>query len=424
MQESFLHYIWQYQYFNKESFTSTQGEDVQVLHVGQYNTDAGPDFSQARILIGGIEWIGHVEIHYKSSQWFDHHHDSDQAYDNVILHVVWEDNAGIQRRDGTTIPTVVLKGRVDQTLITRYRKLVESAAAIPCSNSLVHVPEIIKLSTLDQVLVERVQQKSEGVLAILNATQNDWEESCYRLLCKNFGFKVNEEPFILLAQSLPYKILLKHADQPLQIEALLFGQAGFLSLTKGDAYYQLLRREFKVLRQKYSLEPLHYSQWRFLRLRPANFPTVRISQLASLLVNHKNIFSSILSITDHAQLCKLFLNPVSEYWQEHYHFRKQAKSKIPTIGKSSIHAIIINSVVPLLAAYSGRTDNYVYMERAIDFLQKAPLENNTIVRQWKALGWAGKSSFDSQAMIGLYNQYCVKRKCLSCSIGIHLVSPK
>ncbi len=424
MQESFLHYLWQYQYFNKELLATTHGEHVQVLHVGQHNTDAGPDFSQARIVIGGIEWIGHVEIHYQSSQWFDHHHDSDQAYDNVILHVVWEDDAVVKREDGTIIPTISLKGRVDQTLITRYRSLVESAFTIPCSNSFLQVPEITRLTTLDQVLVERLQQKSEIVLSILNMTQNNWEETSYRMLCKNFGFKVNEEPFVLLAQSLPYKIVLKHADQPIQVEALLFGQAGFLLLTKGDAYYQLLRREYKILQQKYSLEPLHYSQWRFLRLRPANFPTVRISQLASLLVQHQNIFSKILSITDHAVLCRMFSNTSSSYWQEHYHFRKKSKSKIATIGKNSIHSIIINSIVPLLAAYSSRTDNYLYMERAIDFLQKTPVENNTIVRQWKELGWTGKSAFDSQALIGLYNQYCVKRRCLSCSIGIHLVSPR
>lgn len=424
MQESFLHYIWQYQYYNKESLETSQGEQILVLHVGQHNTDAGPDFSQARIVIGGIEWSGHVEIHFKSSQWFDHHHDRDQAYDNVILHVVWEDDAAIKRKDDTIIPTITLKARVDQKLISRYRSLVESAFTIPCSKSLADVSEIIRLSTLDQVLVERLQQKSEVVHGILGTTKNDWEETCYRLLCKNFGFKVNDEPFVLLTQSLPYKILLKHADQPIQVEALLFGQAGFLSLTKGDEYYQVLRREYKILQRKYSLEPLHYSQWRFLRLRPANFPTVRISQIASLLVNHKNLFSKILTITDHRELYTLFSNPPSSYWQEHYHFRKKSKSKTPTIGRSSIYSIIINSVVPLLAAYSSRTDNYIYMERAIDFLQKTPLENNTIIRQWKDLGWVGKSSFDSQALIGLYNQYCVKRRCLSCTIGIHLVSPR
>jgi hypothetical protein len=286
------------------------------------------------------------------------------------------------------------------------------------------VPEVIRLATLDQVLVERLQQKSENVLNLLVLTQNDWEETTYRLLCRNFGFKVNEEPFVLLAQSLPYKILLKHISQPIQVEALLFGQAGFLSLSKGDEYYQVLRREYKILQKKYSLEPLHYSQWRFLRLRPANFPTVRISQLAALLLNHKNIFSRILTIHEKAAPGEMFLNQCSPYWQDHYHFRKKSRSKISTIGKDSIHAIIINSVVPLLVAYCNRTDNYLYMEHAIELLQKIPLENNTIIRQWKKLGWVGKTSFDSQALIGLYNQYCLKRSCLGCSIGVHLVSPR
>ncbi len=424
MQESFLHYIWQYQYFDKTSLETTQGEGIQVLQIGQHNTDAGPDFSQARIRIGGIEWIGHVEIHYQSSQWYDHHHHHDAAYDNVILHVVWEDDSSIKRKDGTIIPTITLRGRVDHSLIDRYRRLVESNFSIPCSNSLLQVPDVIRFATLDQVLVQRLQRKSENVLNLLAITQQDWEETTYRLLCKNFGFKVNEEPFILLAQSLPYKIILKHLDHRVQVEALLFGQAGLLSLSKGDEYYQILRREYRILQKKYSLEPLHYSQWRFLRLRPANFPTVRISQFAALLLNHKNLFSRILSIDDRWVLASMFLNQNSPYWQTHYHFRKKSGSKISAMGKNSIHSIIINSVVPLLAAYGNRTDNYLYMERAIEFLQKIPPEKNAIIRKWKELGWDGKTAFDSQALIGLYNQYCAKRGCLSCSIGVHLVSPK
>ncbi len=426
MNESFLHYIWQFQYFRKDDLKASEGEALQIFQPGMLNSNAGPDFEEAKIKIGKLEWRGSIEIHIKASGWNDHHHSDDQAYENVVLHVVWENDKPIKRTDGSFMPTLELKNRVDLTLWNRYKKLFTSAESIPCANSWSKIPDITKLSMLDKTVVQRLESKGEVVKIILTRNNNDWEETFYQLLCKNFGFKVNAEPMFQLAQAMPFKILLKHLDKPIQVEALLFGQAGFLERAKEDEYLSVLIREYNLLRKKYGLDAkqMNAVQWRFMRLRPANFPTVRLAQLASLLQTQKNLFSKILEGISIKDLTELLGVDQSEYWQHHYQPGKKSKTIVPALGKSSIQNVIINTITPVLTAYGQLHDDQRYIERAADILQHIPAENNRIVREWSALGYKVTSAFDSQGLIELYNNFCVKRRCLECTVGSSIIKTK
>jgi hypothetical protein len=278
---------------------------------------------------------------------------------------------------------------------------------------------------LDKALMQRLETKAGHVQARLERNHFNWEETAYQMLCANFGFKVNAEPFEQLAQSLPYKYLLKHADQPLQVEALLFGQAGFLADNLNDTYFLLLKREHSLLRTKYTLaaHELNKAQWRFLRLRPANFPTLRIAQLAALLCTQKNIFSKLVESTTFRALQKVFIATQSTYWQHHYRFDKAVEETVPPLGAMSVSNIMINTVVPLLVAYGKAKDEQHYIDRAIDILQHLATEENAIIRSWQTLSVKSSSAADSQALIELYNGFCLKRRCLDCNIGFTILQP-
>lgn len=425
MNESFLHYLWQYQYFDKVELSTTEGEPVAIFAPGMRNSDAGPDFFNARVKIGSMNWIGNVEIHIYSSGWTDHKHDLDQAYENVILHVVWKEDQKIKRKDRSLLPTIELKNRVDDALVLQYKHLVNQPGKIPCAGSFGDVQFITKVSMLERALVERLQVRASRVEKLLARNNQDWEETAYQLISKNFGFKVNADPFEQLAQATPYKILMKHADKIHQIEALLFGQAGFLDERSTDEYHGMLKREHQVLSRKYGLSTvkLHKTQWKFLRLRPANFPTLRIAQLASLLNRQKNIFSRIIEARSYKSLLSIFAAQQSEYWQNHYQFFKPIREVIASLGTMSIDNIIINSVVPLLAGYGRCRDDQRYVDRAIDILRHIASEDNAIVGTWKRLGFESRSAADSQSLIELYNNFCLRRRCLDCTIGFSLMRP-
>lgn len=425
MQESFLHYIWQFQYFDKKDLVTTQGDQLQVIRTGLHNTNAGPDFSDAKVRIGLMSWAGSVEIHIASSEWEAHRHHHDRAYDSVVLHVVWTDDKPVKLGDGSLLPTLVLKGRIDTQLLTRYRKLMGTSFVIPCARSFGKIPDIIKLSMIDRVLVERLEQKSDSVMELLHHNNNDWDETTYQLLAKNFGFKVNSQPFFQLARGVPYKYLGRHADNPKQVEAIVFGQAGFLDEAVTEVYHRLLRREYKILAAKYQLHQskLKASQWKFLRLRPANFPTIRLSQFCALLCEQKNIFSRILELEDYPSVHRLFKADQSEYWKSHYTFRHGQKAELTRMGTSSIDNIIINTVAPLLVAYGRHHSDTSFLDRAQKILSDVPAENNRILRSWLTLGLDVRNAFTSQGLIQLFNSYCVPRRCLDCSIGASLLKP-
>lgn len=425
MNESFLHYIWQFQYFDKSDLKTTSGEEIAVLKTGILNSDSGPDFSQSSLKINDMKWAGSVEVHIKSSGWYDHHHERDAAYENVILHVVWEDDKPVYRADGTLLPTLVLRERVDAAMITRYKKLIQHAGAVPCADSLVHVKEITRFSMIERALMQRLETKAGAVRSMLTDNKGDWEETTYQLLAKNFGFKVNADPFLQLARALPYRILRKHSDQPLQIEALLFGQAGFLVAKSKDEYLTALFNEYHFLAKKYSLDAaVHPAQWKFMRLRPANFPTVRIAQFASLLTGQKSIFSRFLEATSAKALLKIVEVTQSLYWKNHYRFSKKAKGEVPGLGESGQYNLVINTVAPLLVAYGKETDDLRHVERAAELLQSIPAEENKITRQWKQWDMPVTNAFDSQGLIELYTNFCQRKHCLSCSIGSSLLKPQ
>lgn len=426
MSESFIHYVWQLQYYNNATLRSALNEEITVFEPGIYNTNAGPDFYNARIKIDDVEWVGCVEVHINSSDWYQHNHAVDDAYENVILHVVWKNDKEVRRKDGTLLPVLELKDRIDQQLLLGYKKLINSGEKIACAPLWKNISDLKKISMFDRAVTNRLEKKALDVLAILKRNQNDWQETMYQLLAKNFGFKVNAEPFLQLAQSVPYKLLLKHSDQLIQVEALLLGQAGLLEQKDvDDEYFKLLKREYNLLSQKYQLSErcLNKSQWKFLRLRPANFPTIRIAQFAKLIFDKKNIFSDLLEAKSYKDFDNLLKVDQSTYWRQHYTFGKVSAKPSLALGESSVHNILINSVAPLLTAYGKFKDDYSYVERALVILQSIPAETNIITRQWEMLEVKNKTSFDSQACIELYNNFCLKRRCLDCHIGASLLKP-
>jgi hypothetical protein len=424
MQESFLHFLWQFQYFIKLNLQTITGQEVQIIRNGIPNVNAGPDFSQARIVVEGVEWVGQVEIHLKTSDWNVHHHYRDAAYNNVILHVVWEHNSDIYRNDGTVIPTIELHNRVDPQLLHSYQYLLANQEVIPCASQFVSVPDIRKRQALDKSLMQRLQNKAVLVQALLEENGNDWETTAYQWLAHNLGFKVNNEPFLRLAKAVPLKTLHKHANSLLQIEALLFGQSGFMEMESTDAYIQSLQKEYQFLSHKYGLHAsqMAVQEWKFSKLRPANFPTLRIAQLAALLHTHRHLFSSLIQFTTPAEAIQWLQVKPSGFWQNHYTFDKASASPV-SLGKDSTENLIINTLIPLLSCYAIRKDDQSFVEKAIALLEALPAEDNRITRIWKTLGLSVKNAFDAQASIELYNHFCTQKKCLSCPVGVSLLKP-
>jgi hypothetical protein len=424
MKEDFLHYIWQHQYFDKTRLTATAGEPLQVLRCGFHNTNAGPDFLQAQVRVGTVVWNGSVEIHLKTSDWLRHHHDLDTRYDQVVLHVVWEDDRVLYRSDGSAIATLELKNRVDPELVKGYYFFHEEKDTIPCGPLTAQVPPLVRLEMLDRVLVERLEQKAHRILELLASNHQDWEYTTYQALCSGFGFKINQEPFQRLSQVLPYNILRKHQHSLWQLEALLFGQAGFLEpkMPEEDRYLHKLQQEYRFLRHKYQLAPgLQQAEWNFLRLRPANFPSVRLAQLAALLHGKEGLFGALVAAAGLEPLLNFFKGQISEYWQHHYLPVRPSGARLKGIGRQSIDILLINTVVPLLFAYSHWQDKTEHREKAMALLEQLPAEKNMIIQIYQDLGLSVSSAADSQAYLQLFQHYCQERKCLSCSLGHHLL---
>jgi hypothetical protein len=425
MSEAFLHYVWQFQYFNKKQLTTVEGEDILVKKPGLLHTDAGPDFSNALLMIDGVEWAGTVEVHVLSREWYAHKHEQDPAYENVVLHVVWEDNQPVHRADGSRLPTLELKERVDPLLIRQYEKLIHHAGVIPCAPVFPSVDGLVKISMVEKAAMHRLEQKATKVMEVLHQNHGDWEETTYQLLAENFGFNVNKEPFQQLAKSLPYKIIQKHRHQPLQVEALLFGQAGFLLTKTKEEYVKQLYDEWLFLSRKYSLynQTMQAAQWRFLRLRPANFPSLRIAQFAALISKHKSLFAALTEAVSVKELMHFLEITPSPYWQHHYRFGKKSKSVLHSFGDASAHLVIINTIVPLLVAYGKSIDQWSLVDKAVKFLQDIPCEKNRIVTIYHQLGYRPVSAFDSQGLIELYHHFCQRRQCLNCNVGAAILKP-
>lgn len=421
IKENFLYFIWRLQYFSKQSLTTTQGEQIVILNPGELNSDAGPDFINARVKIGAIEWCGNIEIHVQSSHWHLHEHPGDETYNNIILHVVYSDDEPIRRDSGELIPTLELKGRIDEKIILKYSSVVSNNSSIPCHKHLESVPSIIKSSMIERAITERLEEKSDSVIEMLRMNKGDWHETNYYLLAKNFGFKLNTEPFFRLAKSIPLKLLLKHRNNQEQVEALLFGQAGLLDDKPIDDYQQRLKREYEFLSKKYNIEEfkLEKSEWKFLRIRPANFPTVRIAQLASLIAQIPEVITSFSEFRSVNEVYnKLSSVVIPEYWRLHYTFGdKESIKHSGALGKESVHNVIINTIAVLCFAMGKEKDLDHYKEKAVQLIETVPSESNKIIREWEKIGLFTTSAFDSQGVIQLYNKYCKNKLCLTCEIG-------
>jgi len=420
VKEEFLHFVWMYELFNKNNLHATSGEKIEIVHPGKHNSDAGPDFINAKVKIDGTLWVGNVEIHIFSSDWQKHGHNNDKAYDNVILHVVFKDDRIVTRSNGDPIPAMELTFR--DKLYENYEILLLNRQWIPCNDQIFRVDPFFIKQWLYKLLVERLESKTGDLKQILLKNDQSWEESFYQALAGSFGFKKNSEPFRFLARSLPLKNLGKHKDNLFQIQAMLFGQAGFLQTAfPVDDYQSKLKKEYEFLQKKFSLKPLGEHLWKFMRLRPSNFPTIRIAQFSMLIHYSSHLFSKIIQTKDPDIVKDFFRISASEYWDVHYRFGKKSTKKEKRIGETGINNILINTVVPFIFLYGKSKGITDLSERAIDILESLPAEDNSIIIKWRKLGIKAKNASDSQALLQLKNVYCNQKKCLNCQIGNQLI---
>jgi len=396
MTEEFLQFVWKMRLLDN-NLTINSGEAMEILHPGQLNNDAGPDFTNARIRIGDTLWAGNVEIHVNASDWYAHKHASDHKYDNIILHVVYHDDLEVTRQNGEVIPVLLLKGRFDETLFRKYRDLMENLNWVPCQRNLEDTETLAARAMTERALIYRLERKTDYLSRLLNVSRNNWEETLYRMLARNFGFKTNAEPFEQLAASLPYLVIARHRSDLFQLEALLYGQAGMLQHDFRDEYPVSLKREYMFLQKKWGLEPVGGHLWKYLRMRPANFPSVRISQFARLMFDSDRLFARITDAEDVKEVDDMLDITASEYWDEHYVFDKLAPRRVKLLGERSRLLILINTVIPFMFYYGRITGKENLVDRSLHFLETLPPENNKVIRKWTELGLACESAFDSQA---------------------------
>lgn len=415
MKESILHYVWQHKLFTAHDLFTTDGEQVEVIDVGKYNTDAGPDFFNAKIRIGETLWAGNLEIHTRSTDWEKHNHHIDKAYDSVILHVVDAADGDVYRIDGARIPQLALK--YPKHIETNYEQLINEQKWIPCADKIAYVPSIFIQSWKNALLTERLEQKMQAISNLLLENNQHWEEAFYITLARNFGFGTNSQAFESLAKSLPIAALGKHKDNLFQLEALLFGQAGLLNDDAVDEYAAKLKQEYEFLRAKFALQPMNATQWKLLRLRPDNFPHVRIAQFAALIHLSSKLFSKIVENPTIDYLRSVFACEPSDYWQTHYLFTTESSRKSKKLGARSINGILINTVVPFLFCYAHQKNIQELKDIALQLLEKIPCEVNSVVAGWQKLGISSDSAYDSQALLQLKKHYCDEKKCLRCRIG-------
>ena len=425
MTEAFLQYVWRHRLL-EGPLETVGGLPVVVERPGELNRDAGPDFFDARVMIGDIRWAGNVEVHVKASDWKAHRHSEDKAYNNVILHVVYRYDTDVVLENGKVVPTVEIAGAIPERVMANYEKLMqpETGDEIGCAPWLPTIPSFLMQISQERLVVERLERKSGDVQRILEETRGGWEEACYWLVAHYFGGKANAFPFELLAKRTPLQVLAKMRDDAFRVEALLYGQAGLLEGEFADEYPKAMQREYDYQRQSYRLTPIEGHLWKFFRLRPVSFATLRISQFAQLIVRSHSLFSVLLETREVATLRELFEVQASDYWQTHYTFDRETKQHGTTLGKSVIDTILINAWVPLLFQYGVQHGEEERKEQALALLQQLPPENNRIVRLWRQLGVTADNAAETQALIQRYNEYCAAKRCLDCPLAFKLIKGK
>lgn len=421
MKEEFLYYVWQYKLFSGTSLCTTDGKQILVKKTGSLNKNEGPDFLNAQIQIEHQLWVGNVEMHIKSSDWYLHKHENDANYDAVILHVVWEYDVVVFMKNNKALPTLELKKMVDKNVLQNYNHLIyQKQKWIPCENQVDLVNDFIVKNWLERLYFERLEQKSSFIKDLLKTVNFDFEAVLFLLLAKNFGLKINGEAFLNLAKSLDFAVVRKVRFNENQLTALFFGQAGFLEEEIEENYHQELKREYKYLQHKYQLQSISKNSFQFFRMRPQNFPTLRIAQFASLLFTHQNLFSKLMNISKKEDFYKVFNYKIQEFWQTHYTFEKASKKSTKKLTKSFIDLILINTILPLKFVYLKHR-NELIEETFLQLIKQIKPEKNSIISKFYDLKIDAKNAMESQALLLLKNNYCTMKRCLHCAIGNNLL---
>lgn len=420
--EQLLHYVWKHKIFSLKELKTTTGQQVEVIDTGLANTDAGPDFFNAKLKLDGVLWIGNIEIHERSSDWFKHGHHADTGYNSVILHIASEIDMEISRSNGERIPQIQLI--CPEAVRTNYKELLETDSYPPCYRIIPSLSPFTAHSWMSALQMERFEQKATLLNERLKRCQGNWEDAFFITLARNFGFGLNGDAFETWAHQLPFRAVDKHRNDLFQIEAIFFGQAGILEDSDGDGYYLRLKKEYTYLQHKFGLIPMDASLWRFLRLRPANFPHIRIAQLACLYHRAYGLLSRIMETETLQGVRDILKGGTSEYWLTHYTFGGSSPSRPKALSNTSLDLLIINTVVTFLYAYGLHKGNRVLCARAGSFLEELKAENNYITRMWEQCGMKASNAADSQALIQLKKEYCDKKKCLYCRIGYEYLKRK
>lgn len=421
MTEEFLYYVWLFKLYKKD-LISTNGESITILSPGIRNSDSGPDFFNAKIKIGETLWSGNVEMHLNSSDWDKHKHQFDPAYNNVILHVVYENDKEVKNEAGNVLCQLEMKSNILSSAEWNYQKLINNNKQILCSEFISDIDNITWIHWKERLLLQRLERKVSYIKDLFEYKNKDWNATFYILLAKYFGQKINQLPFELLAKSIDFNVIQKCIDSPLKIEALVFGQAGMLENDFVDEYPKQLKAEYKFLRKKYQLGPIDKSLWKFLRLRPVNFPTIRLAQFSVLLMSSGFLFSKIRELNTIKDLREIFNFEVHEYWNTHFQFDKESRFASKKIGKSFIDVILINVIIPLLFFYGKESGENKYEEYSLKLLEETKAEKNNITSKWEDQNLLVQSAYDSQSLIELYNEYCSKKRCLNCEICMKILS--
>ncbi|HUQ67262.1 MAG TPA: DUF2851 family protein [Flavitalea sp.] len=413
MTERLLQYIWQFQYFNRNELVAVTGEEIVIIHPGKLNTHQGPDFLEGRVRSGSNTWVGNIELHVDASEWHRHQHSLDKNYNNVILHVVWN-NDEVDTKHG--IPTLVLEDRVPKVLLQQYNSWMEGGSFIPCESSAQYAEDLVWTSWKERLMIERLQRKSDQVMVLLYKNNFHWEEVLWWMLARNFGLYVNADAFAEIAASIPFNVLLKHRMQIHQLEALLFGQCNLLEIEEPDKYSMMLQKEYLFLQKKYSLEKTHLPV-HFLRMRPACFPTVRLAQLAMLVHTTADIFCTILNAPTIHEIRLLMNVTANDYWHYHFRFCEVATYQPKTLGLGMINNIMMNTVAVILFAYGKYHNDLCYLDKAVQWMSALPAEQNSTISRFKNIGVTAGNAADTQSLIELKSQYCDHKRCLECAVA-------
>lgn len=420
MKEDFLHHIWQFKKFDFSNLETIQGEKLVILNSGHYLQKAGPDFFNSQIIIGDQKWAGNVEIHLKSSDWYVHHHENDSNYDNVILHVVWDHDTEVFRKDNSEISVLEIKNYVSKKTLENYLNLVSAKTWIFCEREIVNVNDFVFKNWQEKLFFERLERKSIPIQKILKETENDWETTLFCLLAKSFGLNTNGEIFLKIAQSIPFSIIRKESFEVENLEALFFGRSGLLEFENEDLYFKDLKFRYNYSVTKYQLAKVYVDPIQFFKHRPDNFPTIRLSQLASLYHSRLNLFSSLINAETLPEYYKIFKVEVSEYWKTHYQFDKNSPKKKKALSTSFIDLLLINTIIPLKFAYA-KSQGKDISEELIYLLEEIQAEKNVIIEKFSNFGIQSKNAYESQSLLQLKNEYCNHKRCLECSIGLELM---